>query len=203
MEDIVFIKGFVQENCSASTEDYYRTINESAFWHTQLNITGTSDTKTIRRAMAYHSDISSVYNYANFNFQGAAWFPELLNIKYDIESRLDLHAGNSFNSVLLNRYDNGKDEIRWHTDKEESLGDMPLIACVNFGATRKFWFMRKKDGKKFFIEVEDGDLLVMGEMCQKKYMHAILKEAEVTTPRISLTYRRNHTDKSLWRTGEI
>ena len=67
---------------------------------------------------------------------------------------------------------------------------------MNLGATRKFWFRKKESGsEKFFYEVENGDLLIMGENCQKNYLHAILKEPEVKEPRISLTYRFNFEEK--------
>lgn len=92
--------------------------------------------------------------------------------------------------MLLNLYENGKDEIRWHSDKEDQLGDEPVIACVNLGATRKFHFLEKETGNKKFYNVANGDLLIMGDQCQKKFLHAILKEKDVTEPRISLTYRK-------------
>ncbi len=108
------------------------------------------------------------------------------------KDKLEKEISAKFNSVLLNLYANGKDEIKWHSDKEESLGENPVIACLNIGAKRKFWFRKKETGSdKFFYEVENGDLLIMGENCQKNYLHAILKEPDVKESRISLTYRYN------------
>ena len=63
---------------------------------------------------------------------------------------------------------------------------------MNFGATRKFWFLNKATNEKFYHELNNGDLLVMGENCQQNYLHAILKDSTVKEPRISLTFRFNH-----------
>jgi len=92
--------------------------------------------------------------------------------------------------VLLNLYEDGKDEIGWHFDKEKQLGPEPLIVCLNLGAGRKFSFKNKVDKtliKEYWVQA--GDLLVMGRECQKNWFHAILKDLSITQPRISLTFR--------------
>lgn len=198
MEDITLIKGFIKD-----TKDYYKLIDEKADWHTELKISVTGVMKKINRAMCYVSDYSTTYRYAGFEFPGTVWgtfyndfFPLnsiIVNPLYEINQELK-SIGLNFNSVLLNKYKDGRDEIRWHADKEDTLGDNPIIGCVNLGATRKFWFMNLETKEKFYHEVADGDLLIMGDMCQKKFLHAILKEKEVTEPRISLTFRFNYAE---------
>ena len=140
--------------------------------------------------MAYVSDQgvsrSLDYTYSKFTVKGQTWTPELLEIRDFLFDKLNI----KFNSVLLNLYEDGKDEIKWHSDKEEILGENPVIACVNTGATRKFWFLEKATGIKTPWTVSDRDLLIMGENCQRNYLHAILKEKEVLEPRISLTFRK-------------
>lgn len=108
----------------------------------------------------------------------------------------------TFNSVLLNLYADGKEEIRWHSDKEDQLGERPVIACINLGAGRKFSFLRKglagesdledegQKGERIDFFVEHGDLLLMTEECQERWLHAILKDKSVKEPRISLTFRK-------------
>ena len=84
----------------------------------------------------------------------------------------------------------GKDEIKWHSDSEPQLGENPIIATVNLGATRTFRFVNKETGEKIAIPLDHGDLLMMHENCQKNYKHAILPEKSVKEPRISLTFRK-------------
>ena len=62
------------------------------------------------------------------------WTPELLKIKQCIEPM----AGVVFNSVLLNCYRSECDSMGWHSDDEKELGENPVIASVNLGATRRF-----------------------------------------------------------------
>lgn len=185
MEDIKLIKKFIPDYWA---DHLFKHLSENVGWNDTLFIQGTDQPKKISRKMAYMSDTPEVYKYANLYFQGVTWDRDLEILK----DRVEEVVFKPFNSVLLNMYKDGKDIINWHADKEETLRDNPVIACVNLGATRKFWFKKiDKTGDPFFYEVANGDLLVMGENCQKTYLHAILKEAEVEEPRISLTFRYN------------
>lgn len=166
----------------------YKHIEKEILWHETLLDAETDQPRKIHRKMAYCSDEPEMYYYAKLKFQGQTWIPYLKKLADQLEDRIM----KPFNSVLLNMYKDGKDTIGWHSDKEPTLGDHPVIACVNLGATRKFWFREKEtDAPPFFHLVKHGDLLVMGPECQKKYLHAILKEPEVKEPRISLTFRYN------------
>ena len=180
--DIRIIKSvFSEEYCKIAFDEIKNSIN----WQNELTVAGTTNKTKINRYMSYVTDKPVIYSYANLELQGETWIPKLVEIK-------DTLIGDGrykFNSVLLNLYEDGKDEIRWHSDKEKQLGSNPIIACVNLGATRKFWFLEKATGVKTPWEVSSGDLLIMGPNCQENYLHAILKEKDVTEPRISLTYR--------------
>ena len=186
MEDIKVVKRFLSEGVSKFLFEY---LEENIKWHDTLKIIESDETRKIKRKMAYCSEEPVMYQYANLEFMGEYWHYPL-----EIINQLLAYEGNFiFNSVLLNMYADGKDEINWHSDKEPSLGDNPIIACVNLGATRKFWFRKKEpNSEKFFHELSDGDLLIMGQDCQANYLHAILKESEIKEPRISLTYRYNY-----------
>lgn len=182
MNDISLYKGFLQDH-----KQYYDKILEGITWHSELQ-TDKGDLIKINRKMAYVFEQPIVYKYANLSLQGQIWTNTLLVIREKIEEPA-VTFGAKFNSCLLNLYETGKDEIRWHSDKEPQLGENPVIACVNLGHARTFWFLKKSTGEKIPYLVEGGDLLVMGPNCQKNYLHAILKEKETTGPRISLTYR--------------
>lgn len=183
--DISVIKNWLGSN---ESNELFKVLSESVTWYSDLYIINSLETKKIKRKMAYLSEEPAAYRYANFWFPGAIFNSQLIEMK----KRIADEFGIMLNSVLLNYYNDGKDEIKWHSDKEDSLGENPIIVCVNLGATRKFWFLDKKSGEKFFHLVENGDLLIMGSNCQEKYLHAILKEKEVKEPRISLTFRYNY-----------
>ncbi len=183
MQDISVHRGFLADSVSPHI---FAALLKCVDWQRTLRVAGTDQTKSIRRSMAYVSDEPVIYRYANLEVQGGVWVPDLTFVRDDLIKFL----GRPFNSCLLNLYEDGRDEIRWHSDKEKQLGPEPVIACVNLGATRNFWFLEKATGLKTAYEVGNGDLLVMWERCQQNYLHAILKEPAVKTPRISLTFRQ-------------
>ncbi len=162
---------------------------ENIVWHNDLTSTKNGELVKIKRKMAYVSDDSaSTYVYASLSFLGQGWIESLASIR----DNLNKFTGRNFNSVLLNWYADGKETIGWHSDKEEVLGDIntSVIACVNMGATRKFWYRKIEDNsEKLFYSLEAGDLLMMNAGFQAEYLHAILKEPEILEPRISLTFR--------------
>jgi len=186
MEDIRLVKNYLDKD---KADWYYTYLERNVNWISNLSTIDGNVPIRIKRSMAYMSDTPVMYKYANLQFQGILWDEEIKDLNYT----LSLDLGYKFNSVLLNKYKNGKETINWHSDNEESLGDSPVIACINLGASRNFSFRSKEeDSVPFHYEVNHGDLLVMGEECQRKYKHAILKDSSVTESRISLTFRFNH-----------
>lgn len=94
-----------------------------------------------------------------------------------------------FNSVLLNRYRHGNDSISWHADNEKELGNNPVIASVNFGASRVFQLKHIETKEKITIELSHGSLLVMQGELQHFWQHQIPKTKKVVGERINLTFR--------------
>lgn len=113
----------------------------------------TKDDGTIQklsRKMAYMFEYPVDYKYAGLTLPGIPWEKSAVEIKSVLEDHLFAEFEGpahkfKFNSVLLNLYEDGRDSIRWHSDKERQLGKNPVIACINLGATRKFSFMRKRE----------------------------------------------------------
>lgn len=184
--DVEYIKSFYRESWANHYFDYlYKNVK----WADELK-TVDGSTKKIKRKMAYFYDRKVDYKYANFILPGEVWINELEEIKELIEY---LSFG-KYNSVLLNLYEDGKDEIKWHSDKEPQLGENPVIAMLNLGATRTFHMINKETGEKQAWPLSNGDLFIMGADCQKNWLHAILPEKDVTGPRISLTFRWVYDD---------
>jgi alkylated DNA repair dioxygenase AlkB len=139
----------------------------------------------ISREMAYMYERKVDYSYAGLTLPGQVWTSQLRTLAERVSSA----AGMCINSVLINVYRDGRDEIRWHADREPQLGFKPVIPTLNLGASRTFWFLHRPSGEKTSVVLEHGDLLVMLEDCQIDCMHAVLKEKHVKDPRVSLTFR--------------
>lgn len=184
MEKIELISGFLNTEIS---DKIFKYLEENIEWHDTL-LSENDEPVKIKRKMAYVFHEVVDYKYANLKFKGTVWNNTLSEIKTLIYES----TGFEFNSVLLNYYKNGKDEIKWHSDKEKQLGDIEksVIATINLGATRKFWYLNKSDGTKDYYSVANGDLLMMNPGFQNEYLHAILPEKEIKGPRISLTFRK-------------
>ena len=63
----------------------------------------------------------------------------------------------SFNMVLVNWYENGKDYISMHSDDEKEIEPDTPVITISFGVKRKF-VVKSKDGdfrKEFFLKNND------------------------------------------------
>lgn len=140
----------------------------------------------VPRLMCWYGDEHACYRYSGVNHEPKPWLPELLSIKEYIERECGYH----FNSVLANLYRDGSDSMGCHADDEKELGAQPTIASLSFGADRQFKMHHKKSRKSLSINLQHGDLLVMGGTCQQFWLHSVPKTKTIKTPRINLTFRR-------------
>ena len=80
-----------------------------------------------------------------------------------------------FNSVLVNRYDDGNAGIKWHADDEKCYGNAAdiLIASVSIGASRPFELRTKpRKGVRTLLHrivLQSASLLVMGGATQRNW----------------------------------
>jgi len=137
------------------------------------------------RLTAWYGNNDKPYSFSGITLQPLPWTPEILKIKNTIEPL----AQTEFNSVLLNLYRNGNDSISWHTDAEKELGINPVIASVNFGATRKFQLRHLNTKEKLEIELTHGSLLIMQGQLQHFWQHQVPKTSKPVGERINLTFR--------------
>ncbi len=139
------------------------------------------------RLTAWYGDEGAIYTYSHITNHPLPWTPELLEIK----QRCEQVARAQFNSVLLNYYRDGQDSMGWHQDNEPELGEHPVIASVNFGATRRFQLRHKKrkDLATITIELEHGSLLLMQGTTQQFWKHQVPKTTQPVGARINLTFR--------------
>ncbi|XP_048226087.1 DNA oxidative demethylase ALKBH2 isoform X1 [Ricinus communis] len=136
-------------------------------------------------------------------------YPPLKDILEAVHRAL---PGSRFNSLLLNRYKGGNDNVGWHADDEKLYGPTPEIASVSFGCEREF-LLKKRQSKSKAAErrcddepdrkrlkksshvdqhsftLKHGSLLVMKGNTQRDWLHSVPKRAKAEATRINLTFR--------------
>jgi len=139
------------------------------------------------RLSCWMGDADAHYRYSGADFLPHPWAPAVLELREQVQQA----CAGRFNSVLLNRYRDGRDSMGWHSDDEPELGPAPLIASLSLGAPRRFLLRRRDDpARKFEYLLGHGDLLLMRGQCQRDYQHALPKTARVSGERINLTFRQ-------------
>ncbi|GAB9468570.1 Clavaminate synthase-like [Globisporangium polare] len=112
--------------------------------------------------------------------------------------------------VLVNWYANGEHYIGPHSDSEGALFKHSPVFSLSLGATRRFVFAAKATKKwpsassadandsceasqeavaRLELELQDGDLVVMGGTTQQTHKHALPKTKKCLDKRISITLR--------------
>ena len=96
-----------------------------------------------------------------------------------------------FNAILINRYNDGTENIGAHSDDEKNL-DKSGVVALSWGAMRKFR-IRDKKTKKIHSDIPLNHLSIvhMGGEFQKEFTHEIPVEKKVKEPRISFTFRKH------------
>lgn len=165
--------------------DSYLSILQNTIDWKQESMKMYGKTIAFPRLTAWHGDNDRQYSFSGITLQPIPWTKEILEIKSKIEHLSSV----VFNSVLLNRYRNGNDSISWHTDAEPELGKNPVIASVNFGATRNFQLRHMKTKEKLEIELTHGSLLIMQGELQHFWQHQVPKTNKLVGERINMTFR--------------
>jgi alkylated DNA repair dioxygenase AlkB len=173
---------------SKSDSDFYlQKLKENIDWKQEsMNMYGKQ--VNFPRLTAWYGDNDKPYSFSGITLNPKPWNTELNEIKQKIEPLSNV----CFNSVLLNQYRNGNDSISWHTDAEKELGLNPVIASVNFGATRKFQLRHIHTRNKLEIELTHGSLLIMQGELQHYWQHQVPKTSKIVGERINLTFRAIH-----------
>lgn len=138
------------------------------------------------RLSCWIGDPDAHYRYSGTGFVPHPWPAALRPLRERLQQACDAR----FNSVLANRYRDGRDGMGWHSDDEPELGAQPVIASLSLGATRRFLLRRRDERAQVFeFALGHGDLLVMAGETQRHYQHALPKTARPLGERINLTFR--------------
>lgn len=139
------------------------------------------------RLSCWIGDPGTRYRYSGTLFEPHPWPRSLRTLR----ERLSAALGVDFNSVLVNRYRDGRDAMGWHRDDEPELGPQPVIASISLGATRRFR-LKADDAAvpPLSLDLPHGSVLVMRGHTQSRFRHALPRTARPVGERINLTFRR-------------
>tara|TARA_B100001142_G_C14159308_1_gene587820 strand:- start:142 stop:774 length:633 start_codon:yes stop_codon:yes gene_type:complete len=175
-----------------SDELYKYFLNEINWKQDYINMFG--KVIPLPRKTSWYGDKEAGYVYSGIKNTPNNWTDKLLYIKKKIEAECD----NTFNSLLMNKYEDGKHKLSWHSDDEPELDKLCSIASLSFGSERNFSFKHKtkKDdpstkAKKYNHTriLHHGSLLIMKPPMQEFWLHQVPASKKVTKPRINLTFR--------------
>jgi alkylated DNA repair dioxygenase AlkB len=165
-------------------KEYFEILLDTIPWkHDEIIIYGKHI--STKRKVAWYGDKNYSYTYSHSTKEAFPWTKELIELKLLAEKI----SGETFNSCLLNLYHSGEEGMTWHSDDEKSLIENACIASLSFGATRKFSFKHKSTKIVVNQILETGSLLLMKDITQKKWQHALPKTKKSTVARINLTFR--------------
>ena len=171
---------------TAEADALFVSLHEGIHWEThRIRLFGREVDSP--RLSCWIGDEGATYTYSGARFQPHPWPAALLTVRQRLRDEL----GCVFNSVLANRYREGRDYMGWHSDDESELGPHPLIASLSLGATRRFVLKHRHESScKLELELPHGSLLVMGGDTQRNHRHALPRTTRPVGERINLTFRR-------------
>ena len=144
---------------------------------------------------------------ASWRLSGTEQLRPLELIRDTVEATIaalnDERLSERFNTVLVNRYDDGQASIKWHSDNDKwyycsAAADSSdiKIASVSLGADRWFEFRSdpqttpKELRQRVRLRLRSGSLLIMAGATQQRWQHALPKDDACRATRINLTFRR-------------
>jgi alkylated DNA repair dioxygenase AlkB len=170
---------------SAAADAAFAALRTKVTWH-QDHLKMFGKLIPVPRLEAWVADEGLDYTYSGIHHDPDPWIDELVELR-DLSSS---HTGTRFNSVLCNLYRDGSDGVDWHADDEPEFGQMPVIASLSLGATRRFDLRRVDDHSiKVELELHHGDLVIMSGMTQTLWRHRVPKTKKPVGERINLTFR--------------
>ena len=175
----------VQEFITKLESDIYFTVLKDKIAWQQEKMKMYGKELPFPRLTAWYGDAGRTYSFSGLTLKPKPWTDSLRELKNRVEVKTDA----TFNSVLLNRYRDGNDSISWHQDDEKDLGKDPMIASLNFGATRRFQLRHLQSKEKINMDLKHGSLFVMLGKLNHHWQHQIPKTKKSVGERINLTFR--------------
>lgn len=107
----------------------------------------------------------------------------------DAADALSARYGVRYDHLWLNLYRDGQDSTAWHGDRISCRRELCIVPVLTLGATRRFLIKPRAGGPSHAFRPGAGDLIVMGGRCQRDWVHAVPKAADVIGARISVNFQ--------------
>ena len=136
-------------------------------------------------------DVIKGYHYSHQVMPAQQFTPSLKKLLDEVNSIYEAQ----FNSVLINEYENGLNEIHAHCDDEVGIDPIAGVVAISWGAVRIFRIKTKNSGENKAVKVLDVPttpygLIQMSGNFQEVFTHEIPIQKKVLGPRVSFTFRR-------------
>lgn len=141
------------------------------------------------RDIGFYSNESKGYAYSNQLMESKP----LNDLMEYLIIYVNTYYNTNFNSLLINKYNNGSEYIGAHSDDESGLGNDGVVT-ISHGISRKFR-IRNKTTKKIVKDIQTipYSMIHMAGDFQKEFTHEIPIEKKIKEQRISITFR-NHKE---------
>lgn len=155
----------------------------------------------IPRSQVGYGDLGTYYEFSGTKVTANPWCDGSIlgNALLELKNKVELVTGKKFNFVLINKYNDGNDNIGHHRDNEAGLEKEPAIAGISFGQPRDiifkpYKFIPIKDNlplhdDKLSLILNHGSMYVMMDKTNIFWTHGIPVRKSVKGVRISLTFR--------------
>lgn len=183
--EVDYHKGFISDLQSSEIYNWIHA-NRQLIDHKEIDMAdGTVFKQEVGKYMFVDQELTDFSTFMEQHGQRVQWPPVLIPLRDKIESL----TGVEFGVCVCIYYSNGKVGMGFHSDLP-AFGPTSLIPSVSLGAKRTF-VLRKRDNPsdEYKIELENGDLIIMGKGCQEYYEHAVATDPHCPEPRINLTFR--------------
>tara|TARA_Y100000741_G_scaffold24397_1_gene17625 strand:+ start:12149 stop:12724 length:576 start_codon:yes stop_codon:yes gene_type:complete len=139
------------------------------------------------RSIGFFSNESIGYNYSNQMIKSQ----NLTSNLNELLNSINIIFNSAFNSILINYYKDGNDNIGNHSDNEKCLDKIGVVS-LSYGAIRKFR-IKDKITKKTVVNIptENLSIIHMGGEFQKEFTHSIPVEKKIKDDRWSFTFRKH------------
>ena len=146
-----------------------------------------ADTENSRQLL-YFGEYS--YKYTGSEHPARKPPPILMKVLDSVDPKTGDSRTLKANSCLITRYNSGSSHIPMHRDDEAIIDPESHILTVSLGASRTMRFSNNDESQVESLRLEDCSLLVTSRYAQDFWRHGIPPEEEVTTERVSLTFRQ-------------
>jgi len=154
------------------------------------------------RLTCWMADPGCGYRYSGLANVIEPWSPAAAALRQALQELTGWH----FNSLLLNRYRDGRDAMGWHADDEPELDAAAPIASLSLGAPRDLRLRPQPSPRRargaqsplgvggdactpFNLPLHNGDLLLMEPPTQLWWQHALPRRLRLQQERLNLTFR--------------